>query len=266
MATATGSTTAPVTCRKCGAPVSGRFCSDCGTALDAAPEESWSAIVKQVAKGDGSALAATAFAILREPVAAPVRLALDPAYGGHMKFYLTVVSAAFAALFVAPQELSRRFLDTATAGDHSLVKRMMVLQALIVLVLTPTLYYFFRWRSGAVRSPLSFFKLSLLTIAASNIATVAAIAVLFAIWLAGVYFLPFDFPADDESRRTIMQTILTAGSLMGLAYVVAINARFWRLHWIWPAVVLLAAQLCLELVSWPILNALGDGALGSLFK
>lgn len=265
-ASATGQSTEPVSCRKCGKAVQGKFCSACGTAVDTSSDEGWSAVARQVAKGDGSALASTALAILREPVGAPVRLALDPAYGGHMKFYLTFVSAAFVAMFVAPQELSRLFLGLDASGDHSMVKRMMVLQALIVLFLTPVLYYFFRWRSREVRTPVSYFKLSLLTIAASNIAIVAAIAVLFLLYAGIVYLLPFDLPSDARSIEAALQSLLTVAAIGGLVYVAMIHVRFWRIHWIWPALALLTGQLLLEVVTLPILNALGAGTLGPLFK
>lgn len=228
--------------------------------------EGWSGVLKQVAKGDGSTLLSTVITILREPIAGPIRLALDLAYSGHIKFYLTFVSAAFVAMFVVPQELSRTFLGIDTAGDQSLVKRMMLLQALIVLVLTPILYYVYRWRSKEQRTPLSFFKLALLTITSGNVLIVGAAALLIALWVVVVVAAPFHLPSDPASTGKVLQVIFFVTTIAALVYNTLISARFWNIHWIWPATISLIAELVLEAVAWPILNALGSGGLGFLFK
>lgn len=258
--------TAGSPCRKCGETVNGKFCSACGTAVDAGADEGWSAVLRQVAKGDGSTLLSTALAVAREPIDAPVRLSLDPAFGGHVKFYLTFVSAAFAAIFVAPQEISRTVFGLDAAGDHSLVKRMMVLQALIILVLTPTFYYLFGWLSAEKRSPLSYFKFSLLAVAASNFLVVAGFAALFVVWTAIVYVLPFDLPSDDRSLGQAVWFLFVLASVAGGVYAVALQSRFWRIRWIWPALAMIVAQLALEVIAPPLLNALGSGAVGALLK
>lgn len=263
---ATSTAGEPVTCRKCGAMVSGKFCSDCGTSVDLAADEGWGAVLKQVAKGDGGTLLATALAILREPVGGPVRLALDPNYSGHIKFYLTFVSAAFVLMFVAPQEMSRSLFGMDVAGDHSLVKRMMVLQALIVLVLTPTLYYFFRWKSGEDRTPVSYFKLALLIIAVSNLVVVGVLALLICGLIFAAVLLPKHVSSAPADLQAVYNVFLPISAIASLAYVTLVHARFWNMRWIWPAVVAVAGQLAVEAVTWPILNALGSGALGSMFK
>lgn len=263
---ATSTSGEPVTCRKCGAAVSGKFCSECGTSVDMAAQEGWGAVLEQVAKGDGGTLLATALAIVRDPIGGPVRLALDPTYGGHIKFYLTFVSAAFVLAFVLPQELSRSLLGMDTGGDHSLVKRMMVLQALIVLVGAPALYYLFRWKSGTERSPLSYFKLTLLGIAVSNLLVVVLLGILLAGLVAAAVLFPKYVSSKPSDLQPIFNVLVAIASIASLAYVTLLHKRFWNIHWIWPASIALLFQITIEVVSWPILNALGSGALGSLFK
>jgi hypothetical protein len=248
----------PRSCAQCQGPLNARYCPACGAdsddPLNSAQDDGWGRVAKALAgtdKADG--LLAAGFRLVKQPIAAPVCMALDPADTHALKIFGLVMPAALLAFYAMPIKVMAAIEGTSASFDTTAIPKLMTVQWIIIIIMLPLYYYAFRWLSGTTRKPYDFFKISLLGIAGSAVVQVVSLVGLIILWAVTELIGIINVPETDAAMKALASGLLMASGLAAVAYYALMQARFWEIkRWL----LVFAALVIVSVVLSPLTNAL----------
>lgn len=216
----------------------------------------WSAVASNFAGIDRDTLLGTLGRILRAPIQGPVDLALRDSYGGHLKLFATVVAGTYGVVFVTVPNMAAQSLGREAIASPSQTVLFMTVQYAMLMLSLPLSYYAFRRAGAAERTPMSYYKLTLLAAAASSLVFFVAfygLSVLWALWT-----LEAEDTREDLAR--VLRWLLTTASVVSILYVSAVHARFWEVRWLWAALAFFAMWVPTSYVSMLLFRMFSSAA------
>lgn len=215
----------------------------------------WRAVASNLAGTDKpDTLAATAGTLLRAPIQGAVDLALRDDFNSHLKLFGIVVAGVYGLMFVTvPNWSTEQLGGQATASPKATVLYMAVQYALLVLAL-PVFHQAFQHLTGEMRTPMSYFKLTLIAASVGSL----IYCVSFYVFAAGWALWTLDAPdPTSQALRVALARLLFCAGVASTAYIAAVHARFWNTRWIWVFLGLMAASVPIGYVSGLLFGILG---------
>ena len=241
-----GSGVVSINCDKCGEPVKGRFCSNCGAKLRMGESPANGPIrhlYDELAGDGGKGYFDTLRTILRVPISGTLRYALDPTYKGHKTFLFTNVAASVAiagiTLSLQPKELYSPIQDM--VGNISELQKLIFELIRYVGFFGGFLvgYWLFRYQSATPRTAAEFFKLSCLTIGMTALLNIA-------LDILGLLMNPV-----SGSPILVLPTLGLVG--LFLYYLFQCQMQFWNLSFARVLVSMIFVGLVSGIISLPLL-------------
>ncbi len=185
---------ASVFCGNCGEPVATRFCTHCKAKnlefvehQDVSPQSAgWTDVIDDVMGAERHKLWVTTRSLMRSPVATTLSLTENGEYTGHFKLMATWVVVSLTFVTLAASRLLTAFLtlppETTAVLDEN-VKQLRV-QLLItypsIFMMTFVQYYFLSLFSKVKRTPKSYYKLCMISVAFGSVMQL----ICFMLWVA----------------------------------------------------------------------------------
>lgn len=232
-------------CTQCGAPLTSRFCGDCGAPAESGAQtvgEGWRAIASDLFPEERNGFFSVLMAFARHPVRTIIRLTEDPRYRSHWSFLAACLGAQLTITYlVAPRLLALMFGTPQTTGTPSVLTSELV-QYIGIFVLLPVQYYLCRALGTIHRTPRSYAKLCALSVGYSAALSLALFIVFFGTMTAVAKFnMPLDYVTLGAATSAV-------NVLAVITFVSWTHRIFWGMKW--P--VAIAATLVIAALSWAV--------------
>ncbi|MBX9682522.1 MAG: hypothetical protein K2X41_01915 [Hyphomicrobium sp.] len=231
---------------------------------DTNDRDGWKAVAKDVSNSaDAQGFFAILLILIRHPVSETLKLADDPTYRDHVKFFSACFGVWLAFGLVGVPRVVTWYTGDAIAdtGGKATVLALTILQYLELLISIPLSFYLYRLGATVQRTPRSYFKFSMIGAGLALLLSVAMQSIRVGSIIAIRQALPEETAlaiVQDPALIALVNVVVMAAPVI---LAIVLNRAFWRLRWrfvVPVALVILAIDVSALLAAIAVLST--DGA------
>lgn len=231
---------------------------------DTNDRDGWKAVAKDVSNSaDAQGFFATLLILIRHPVSETLKLADDPTYRDHVKFFSACFGVWLAFGLVGVPRVVTWYTGDAIAdtGGKATVLALTILQYLELLISIPLSFYLYRLGATVQRTPRSYFKFAMIGAGLALLLSVAMQSIRVGSIIAIRQALPEETAlaiVQDPALIALVNVVVMAAPVI---LAIVLNRAFWRLRWrfvVPVALIILAIDVSALLAAIAVLST--DGA------